>query len=147
MMRKHACGLVALVLLAFGLSACPPPGPVLAVEGATLSILPDGRSRLSVLVSNGGTDDFDGEVCLRTTWVAEGVFETDKVRGTAPIAGTVLQEKSECVRRVVVHDGDALVDVESTAAMPEGAFVLAKLENEQVVELAQLRSALVSASE
>lgn len=147
MMRRPACRAVVLGLLAFGLSACPPPGPALAVKGATLSILPDGRSRLSVLVTNDGTDDFDGEVCLRTTWVAEGVFETDKALGTVRTAGTVLQDESECVPRVVVHDGDTSVDVESKGVMPEGVFVLAKLENDQVVELVQHRSALVSATE
>lgn len=144
MSRKPSVGISAICLLVAGLCACPPPDPVLGIKGASLSVLGDGRSRISVLVTNYGYDDFNGEVCLRTTWVAEPVFEVDKDFGTVMTAGTVLQEGSTCVPHTIVHDGDVGLGVESTAVLPKGAFAVVVLEQGELVDS---KATIVSASE
>jgi hypothetical protein len=119
--------LAALALGSSALCGCPPPDPAVAVAGVTTSQDAQGRSRLNVIFTNGGYSDYEGDLCLRVTWVKDASFE---LGGSRPVrnGGEVLEETRVCRSAEIDTDEDFSVEIESKVAMVPGAFAVVVVE-------------------
>ncbi len=132
--------LAALVVAAATLCGCPPDEQAVPIVGVETSRMSDGRSRLSVTMTNGGDDDFDGDICFRITWLKDAVFELD---GKALVrkSGEVVSTMRTCHASEIDSHDDLRIRIDSTSPIVGANFVVV------VVEPFRIGSELANAGE